>query len=82
MAKITDAEFELPPGWLTKNLYKGVRVTTCEQILELAKSGEAVWVSLWRRTSPAAFLINWPARELIGLLTRYELFTVIKRDHE
>ena len=80
MDKSTDEEFEeLPPGWLTRNLYKGVRVTSCEQILELAKRRESVWVSHWGRTSPAAFLANWQAARLIVLLTRYELFTVIKR---
>ncbi|MBN8852259.1 MAG: hypothetical protein BGO55_00755 [Sphingobacteriales bacterium 50-39] len=82
MAKISDAQFELPADYLTKNLRKGIRVTTCEQMLELAKKGESVWVSIWRSTKPSAFMVKWQADILVTFLRKNEVYTVIKHDHE
>ena len=54
-------------------------IKTVEQIIELARAGKSVWVTSWRRTSPAAFLQNWQAKSLYDGIKKGVFFEYKKR---
>jgi hypothetical protein len=50
---------------VTKNFKATELITNPKDIIDLAKEKKSVYVTVWKRTSPAAFLLSWQLRMII-----------------
>lgn len=50
------------------------KILNVERVVELAEQGKALYCSLWRRHTPAAFMASWQARLLHSWIKRGYLF--------
>jgi hypothetical protein len=57
-------------------------VTDVREIIELASNKKSVYVTVWKRCSPAAFFLSWQVRELINWLDCNRIFTTKDQQHE
>lgn len=62
---------------ITANHYKGEPIKTVEEVYELALKKKGVYVTVWKRISPAGFLLNWQAGILIGFIKKGCLYNII-----
>lgn len=61
---------------ITANHYKGEPIKTVEEVYELALKKKGIYVTVWKRISPAGFLLNWQAGILIGFIKKGQLFNI------
>lgn len=61
---------------ITSNHYKGEAIKAVEEVYNLAIEKKGIYVSKWKRISPASFLISWQAGLLIGFIKRGYLFKI------
>jgi hypothetical protein len=61
---------------ITSNHIKGESVKTVEEVYNLALQKKGIYVSSWKRISPAGFLICWQACMLIDLIKKGYLFNI------
>jgi len=53
---------------------KGDPITDLSEIIKLHKEGKSVWCEHWKRTSPAAFLMNWRLKDVQQLIDLKRIF--------
>lgn len=61
---------------LSSNHFKGDIIKTAEEVFDLALQKKGIYVSAWKRISPASFLVSWQARVLIGFIKSGYLFNI------
>lgn len=66
---------------LNRSYFVNEQVTTIEQLVELTNEGKAVYVTHWKRTSPAAFLASWQARLLHRWIKNGIIYTITKKEN-
>lgn len=62
---------------ISQNHFKGEPIKTVEEVYNLALQKKGIYVSSWKRISPAAFLISWQAHLLINLIKSKRLYKII-----
>lgn len=63
---------------ISKNFYLGNKITNPREILNLSKEGKTVYVTVWKRHSPAAFFVAWQLRQVYIFIDKGYLYNVIK----
>jgi len=67
---------------LNRSYFVNEPVKSIEEIIKLANEGKAVYVSHWKRTSPAAFLVSWQARLLHSWIKQGIIYTITKKEED
>lgn len=63
---------------VTKNFKAVEPITEPSELVELAKQGKSVYVTVWTRTSPASFLLSWQLRMIIDWIDRRRFYRIEK----
>lgn len=62
---------------ISRNHIKGQLINSVEEVFDLAKQKKGIYVSSWNSITPAAFLINWQAGQLVWLIKNKRLHKII-----
>lgn len=65
---------------LGRNYFVNEKVNNIEEMMKLSNEGKSVYVTQWKRTSPAAFLGSWQARLLHKWIESGYIYTITKKE--
>jgi len=61
---------------VTKNFEEDGLITSPKEIIDLANKRKSVYVTVWKRTSPASFLLSWQLRLIMRFIENKRLYKI------